>query len=179
MKYSDTKLYIYKILKVRYVPSFNYKLHATVQVIAVCWERDCEYSLERGLSVLGSGEVLFGSLAGTLVVDVGSALLLEGSALDGSAIDGSAPELLASDDEGSATTSLVGSGSAIDVGSGDDGSATTSLVGSGVDGSAATSLVGSGVEGSATTSLVGSGSAIDVGSGVDGSPVGSGVVSAS
>lgn len=169
-------------MKIRYVPSFNYNLHATVQVIAVCWDRDCEYSLERGLSVLGSGEVLFGLLVGTLVVDVGSALLFDGSALDGSAL-----ELLDSDDEGSATTSLVGSGSVLDVGSGSatdvgsgvDGSATTSLVGSGVDGSATTSLVGSGVEGSATTSLVGSGSAIDVGSGVDGSTVGSGVVSAS
>lgn len=29
----------------------------------------CEYSLERGLSVLGSGEVLIGSLEGALVED--------------------------------------------------------------------------------------------------------------
>lgn len=124
----------------------------------------CElYSLERGLSDLGSGEVLLGSLVGSFV--------------DGGSLEGSADVTL----EGSAVASLVGSG-VLTSGSGVDGSlvgsATTSLVGSGLLGS------GSAVGNSLAISLVGSGSAIVegisfVGSGslvVEGSPVGSGVV---
>lgn len=123
------------------------------------------YSLDRGFSDLGSGEVLFGSL-----VDAGSALLF-GSLVDaGSAVLDwvTKPEGLL------ALTSLVGSGLVIS-GSGEAGSlvgsADTSLVGSGVAGS----LVGSAETSLAGSGLLTSGSGLATsGSGVEGSPVGSG-----
>ena len=141
-----------------------------MQVIAVFrWRKGYgkgeKYSLAKGFSVLGSefgsGEVLLGSLVGSLL---GSEVLSgSGDVLE---ISGSATTSLVG--SGSATTSLVGSGSLV-------GSLLGSEVLSGSGAVLATSLVGSGsdiVVGSATVSLVGSGSAV-----VEGSPVGSGVVS--
>lgn len=146
-----------------FVTDFNYKLHATVQVIALClgreWERRWIYSLGAGFSVFGSGEGGSDELSGAAATSLtGSGLLLI------SALGSAATSLAGSDvpsGSGSAEDSLDGSGVAgSDVLSGSGTEGSDVLSGSGTAGSASTSDVGSG------SATVGSGSLVDEGSAV-------------
>jgi hypothetical protein len=139
-----------------------------VQVIAVFRGKREDlkgfYSLEKGFSdfgsVLGSGDMLLGSLNDSLFTDEGS-----------DAVSGSGATLVTS---GSATISLVGSG--LEISGSLVGSELGSELGSEVGSDEGSDTAEGSLEGSET--VVGSGSAT-VGSGsavVKGSPVGSGVV---